>query len=117
MSPVRRVLGVTVNPARPGVVQVSRPSDALAAQRIAESGRNALFPGPGGVAQLVGGIRAAHSDDGPRVGLARRKIGLVNATIVSTVVWVGTGLRTSARTHLLYRLCVVQVAVPPSAET
>jgi putative ABC transport system permease protein len=61
VEPVRGVLGATINPARPGVVQVSRPSDALAAQRIAESGFNALFLGLGGVALLVGGIGVANT--------------------------------------------------------
>jgi putative ABC transport system permease protein len=61
VEPVRGVLGATINPARPGLVQVSRPSDALAAQRIAESGFNALFLGLGGVALLVGGIGVANT--------------------------------------------------------
>jgi putative ABC transport system permease protein len=61
VEPVRAVLGPTIKPDRPGVVQVSRPSEALAAQRIAESSFNALFLGLGGVALLVGGIGVANT--------------------------------------------------------
>jgi len=42
-------------------VQVSRPSDALAAKRAEESGFSALFLGLAGVALLVGGIGVANT--------------------------------------------------------
>ncbi|MEU0409441.1 ABC transporter permease [Streptomyces griseorubiginosus] len=58
---VRDVLPATVNPELPGVVQVSRPSDALAAKRAAESTFSALFLGLAGVALLVGGIGVANT--------------------------------------------------------
>lgn len=61
VEPVRGVLGPTIKPDRPGVVQVSRPSEALEAQRIAENSFNALFLGLGGVALLVGGIGVANT--------------------------------------------------------
>ena len=58
---VRGVLGRTINPERPNEVQVVKPSDALTAQRLAESSYNALFLGLGGVALLVGAIGVANT--------------------------------------------------------
>ncbi|MGI5451863.1 ABC transporter permease [Streptomyces sp. CA-249302] len=58
---VRAVLPATINPELPGVVQVSRPSDALAAKRATESTYSALFLGLAGVALLVGGIGVANT--------------------------------------------------------
>jgi putative ABC transport system permease protein len=58
---VRSVLGATINPAAPNEVQVSRPSDALAAKRFTETSFSALFLGLGGVALLVGGVGVANT--------------------------------------------------------
>ncbi|RJQ89646.1 ABC transporter permease [Amycolatopsis panacis] len=58
---VRTVLPATVNPEQPGLVQVSRPSDALAAKRITQSTFSALFLGLASVALLVGGIGVANT--------------------------------------------------------
>ncbi|MCX4993622.1 ABC transporter permease [Streptomyces sp. NBC_00568] len=58
---VRAVLPATINPQTPGLVQVSRPSDALAAKRATESAFSALFFGLAGVALLVGGIGVANT--------------------------------------------------------
>jgi putative ABC transport system permease protein len=58
---VRSVLGATINPSAPGEVQVSRPSEALAAQRFTETSFSALFLGLGGVALLVGGVGVANT--------------------------------------------------------
>ncbi|WP_346012409.1 ABC transporter permease [Streptomyces sp. SID3343] len=58
---VRAVLAETVNPALPGMVHVSRPSDALAAKRATEDTFSALFLGLAGVALLVGGIGVANT--------------------------------------------------------
>jgi putative ABC transport system permease protein len=61
MDAVRTVLPATVYPELPGMVQVSRPSDALAAKRAAQSTFSALIFGLAGVALLVGGIGVANT--------------------------------------------------------
>ncbi|MBL7495777.1 ABC transporter permease [Frankia nepalensis] len=55
------LLARTANPAAPGEVDVSRPSDALAAQHAADSTLGALLLGLGSVALLVGGIGVANT--------------------------------------------------------
>ena len=57
---VQEVLAATANPEHPNEVQVSRPSDALAAQAAAKSALNALLLGLGAVALLVGGVGIAN---------------------------------------------------------
>jgi putative ABC transport system permease protein len=58
---VRGVLAATINPEQPSEVQVTLPSEALAAQRLAESSYNGLFLALGGVALLVGGVGVANT--------------------------------------------------------
>ncbi|NEA30884.1 ABC transporter permease [Streptomyces sp. SID13031] len=58
---VRAVLGRTLSPEQPGMVQVSRPSEALAAKRITQNAFSTLFLGLAGVALLVGGIGVANT--------------------------------------------------------
>jgi putative ABC transport system permease protein len=58
---VRAVLARTANPAKPNEVDVSRPSDALAAQAAAQSTFTGLLLGLGAVALLVGGIGVANT--------------------------------------------------------
>ncbi|GLY53144.1 ABC transporter permease [Lentzea sp. NBRC 102530] len=58
---VRAVLPRTLDPERPGQVQVSRPSDALAAKRITQNAFGTLLLGLAGVALLVGGIGVANT--------------------------------------------------------
>lgn len=58
---VQRVLGATLNPQRPNEVEVSRPSDALAAKELTDSAYSSLFLGLGGVALLVGGVGVANT--------------------------------------------------------
>ncbi|WP_179956712.1 ABC transporter permease [Amycolatopsis anabasis] len=58
---VRGVLAHTLNPQAPNEVDVSRPSDALEAQRITDDSFSALFLGLGGVALLVGGVGVANT--------------------------------------------------------
>jgi putative ABC transport system permease protein len=60
VTAVRNVLAQTVNPANPDQVQVSRPSDVLAAQAAAKGAYNGLFIGLGAVALLVGGVGIAN---------------------------------------------------------
>ena len=61
LEQVRAVLPATVNPQLPGLVQVSRPSDALIAKRATESAFGALLLGLAGVSLLVGGIGVANT--------------------------------------------------------
>ena len=58
---VRSILARTANPAAPNEVDVSRPSDALAAEAAAESAFTGLLLGLGAVALLVGGIGVANT--------------------------------------------------------
>jgi putative ABC transport system permease protein len=58
---VRGLLARTANPARPNEVDVSRPSDALAAQAAADETFTGLLLGLGAVALLVGGIGVANT--------------------------------------------------------
>ncbi|MET0133080.1 MAG: ABC transporter permease [Kibdelosporangium sp.] len=58
---VRGVLARTLDPEQPGLVQVSRPSDALAAKRITENAFGTLLLGLAAVALLVGGIGVANT--------------------------------------------------------
>jgi putative ABC transport system permease protein len=58
---VRDLLARTVNPERPNEVDVSRPSDALAAKAAADTAFTGLLLGLGAVALLVGGIGVANT--------------------------------------------------------
>jgi putative ABC transport system permease protein len=58
---VRDVLGPTVNPEAPNEVEVSRPSDALAAKQAAGEAFTRLLLGLGAVALLVGGVGVANT--------------------------------------------------------
>ncbi|HEY3477725.1 MAG TPA: ABC transporter permease [Streptomyces sp.] len=61
INDVRAVLPATLNPSFPGLVQVSRPSDALAAKQATQTAFSALFLGLAGVALLVGGVGVANT--------------------------------------------------------
>ncbi|GIM91999.1 ABC transporter permease [Paractinoplanes toevensis] len=58
---VGAVLPATIDPERPSNVQVTRPSDALAAKRATQSSFSALFLGLAAIALLVGGIGVANT--------------------------------------------------------
>lgn len=58
---VRAVLAATANPAAPNEVNVSRPSDALAALAAADEAFTGLLLGLGAVALLVGGVGVANT--------------------------------------------------------
>jgi putative ABC transport system permease protein len=58
---VREVLAATVNPEHPEEVEVSRPSDALAARQATDNAFTGLLLGLGAVALLVGGVGVANT--------------------------------------------------------
>ena len=58
---VRSVLPRTVNPERPDAVQVTKPSDVLAAKRATDTAFSGLLLGLAGVALLVGGVGVANT--------------------------------------------------------
>jgi putative ABC transport system permease protein len=58
---VRSVLPATIDPQKPSDVQVTAPSDVLAAKRATQTSFSALFLGLAAVALLVGGIGVANT--------------------------------------------------------
>ena len=58
---VRDLLARSIQPRSPSDVEVTRPSDALAAQQAADQAFTGLLVGLGGVALLVGGIGVANT--------------------------------------------------------
>ncbi|MEV5750112.1 ABC transporter permease [Actinoallomurus sp. NPDC052308] len=58
---VRDLLAATANPESPTAVEVSRPSDALAAQNASDKAFTGLLLGLGAVALLVGGVGVANT--------------------------------------------------------
>ena len=58
---VQGVLAATANPEAPNEVEVSRPSDALAAEQAADTALDGLLLGLGAVALLVGGVGVANT--------------------------------------------------------
>ncbi|MYS82022.1 FtsX-like permease family protein [Streptomyces sp. SID5474] len=83
---VRDVLGATANPKAPNEVKVSRPSDALTAQRASDEAFTGLLLGLGAVALLVGGVGVANTmvisvlERRPEIGL-RRSLGATRGQI------------------------------------
>ncbi|WP_309065935.1 ABC transporter permease [Microbacterium sp.] len=61
VTDVQAVLAATANPEAPNEVQVSRPSDALAASAAADQAFTGLLVGLGAVALLVGGVGVANT--------------------------------------------------------
>lgn len=61
VNDVQSILGATADPENPNEVDVSRPSDALAARQAADSALSGLLLGLGAVALLVGGVGVANT--------------------------------------------------------
>ncbi|WP_419992431.1 ABC transporter permease [Streptomyces boninensis] len=61
VTDVQEKLGATVNPEAPNEVDVSRPSDALAAKEATDDALSGLLLGLGAVALLVGGVGVANT--------------------------------------------------------
>ncbi|MGW0466985.1 ABC transporter permease [Streptomyces sp. NPDC003027] len=86
IAAVRAVLPATAHPEKPGEVQISRPSDALAAREATESALTGLLLGLGGVALLVGGVGVGNTmvisvlERRPEIGL-RRALGATRGQI------------------------------------
>jgi putative ABC transport system permease protein len=83
---VQGVLAATANPENPNEVQVSRPSDALAAKQATDETLGGLLLGLGAVALLVGGVGVANTmvisvlERRPEIGL-RRSLGATRGQI------------------------------------
>ena len=61
VAQVRKLLPPTIHPESPSQVQVSRPSDALAAKNTVDQASTGLLVGVGSIALLVGGIGVANT--------------------------------------------------------
>lgn len=61
VAAIRRLLGATIKPESPEEVEISRPSDALAARNAAGQAFTGLMVGIGSIALLVGGIGVANT--------------------------------------------------------
>ena len=61
LGDVRSVLPATLHPQAPGLIQISRPSDALAAKNAARSTYSALFIALAAVSLIVGGVGIANT--------------------------------------------------------
>ncbi|MBG0561021.1 ABC transporter permease [Actinoplanes aureus] len=86
LEAVRGLLAATANPEAPNEVDVSRPSDALAAKQATSQAFAGLLLGVGAVALLVGGVGVANTmvisvlERRPEIGL-RRALGATRGQI------------------------------------
>jgi putative ABC transport system permease protein len=98
---VVRVLPQTVNPENPDRVEVTRPSDALAAREAADAALTQLLVGLGSVALLVGGVAIANimvmsvlerrMEIGVRRALGATRAHILRQFLLEAVVLAGLG--------------------------
>ena len=130
VSAVQGLLAAIANPAHPDQVQVSRPSDALAARAAAKGAFTSLFLGLGAVALLVGavgignvmviGVLERRSEVGLRRALGARRTHIAlqflsESVLVSALGGVAGAALGSAATVVYANSQSVAVAVPPAA--
>ena len=130
LDAVRGLLPATVSPLSPETVQVSRPSDALAAKSSADTTFTSLFVGLGAVALLVGGIGIANvmiisvierrQEIGLRRALGARRAHVRRQFLAESVALGASGgiagvLLGSVATVVFAKVQHWRVVIPPSA--
>jgi len=125
---VHGLLARTVNPAQPNEVDVSRPSDALAARAAANTTFTGLLLGLGAVALLVGGIGVANTmvisvlERGFEIGLRRSlgatrghiRIQFLAESLLMSVLGGGTGILLGSGVTAVYATLQGWPTVVPS---
>jgi putative ABC transport system permease protein len=127
---VQSLLANASDPAHPEEVQVSRPSDALAARKAADNAFTTLFLGLGAVALLVGavgignvmviGVLERRGEVGLRraLGATRRHVGiqfLTESVLLSGIGGIAGALLGVAATVIYTTTRSVTLSVPPAA--